>query len=102
MEWGLAAALAALGVWFVMDSLRAREHAVDMGRQACEKHGLLFLDDTVHCVQTRLARNDAGRMLVRRLYAFEFSDTGNNRRMGSIVMLGAQPLALEMEPYYNR
>jgi hypothetical protein len=92
--------LAAAGMgWFVLDSLRARERAVALGRQACERGDVLFLDDTVQCVRTRFARNEEGRLAVRRRYLFEFSETGNNRRQGSIVMLGTRLEALEMEPY---
>jgi len=36
---------------------------------------------------------------IKRTYTFEFSDTGNNRRHGAIVMLGAQLADLHMEPY---
>ena len=85
--------------WFVLDSLRARERAVEHGRQACRRGDVLFLDDTVECVRTRLARNGDGRVLVRRHYRFEFSETGNNRRLGRIVMLGPVLESLEMEPY---
>ena len=99
----LAGFLAAAAVaWFVLDSLRARERAVVLGRQACERGDVLFLDDTVQCVRTRFARDDAGRFAVRRHYVFEFSETGNNRRQGSIVMLGARLEALEMEPYVTQ
>lgn len=96
LAWFLAAAAAG---WFVLDSLRARERAVNHGRQACERGGVLFLDDTVQSVRTRLARDEEGRLKVRRRYVFEFSDTGDNRRQGSIVMLGPQLESLEMEPY---
>lgn len=96
----LAGLLAAAAVaWFVIDSLRARERAVVLGRQACERGRVLFLDDTVQCVRTRFARDDEGRLAVRRRYIFEFSETGNNRRQGSIVMLGPRLESLEMEPY---
>jgi hypothetical protein len=99
----LAGFLAAAAVaWFVLDSLRARERAVVLGRQACERGDVLFLDDTVQCVRTRFARDDEGRFAVRRHYVFEFSETGNNRRQGSIVMLGARLEALEMEPYVTQ
>ena len=47
----------------------------------------------------RLARDDEGQMKIKRTYTFEFSDTGNNRRHGAIVMLGAQLADLHMEPY---
>jgi hypothetical protein len=47
----------------------------------------------------RLARDDEGRLKVARTYTFEFSDTGNNRRDGAIVMLGGKLQDLQFEPY---
>ncbi len=85
--------------WFVLDSLRSRERAVALGRQACLRAGVLFLDDTVHCVRTRFARDADGRLAFRRVYAFEFSETGNNRRHGAVTMLGPRVESVEMEPY---
>jgi hypothetical protein len=90
--------LAAL-VWLWFDSMRARERALASGRRACERDGLQFLDETVECVRLGFARNADGRLLLRRTYGFEFSDTGNNRRSGSIVMLGGEVESLYTEPY---
>jgi len=87
------------GVLFWVDSLRARERALAAGRAACERGGLQFLDETVAGAGLRLARNDAGELRIRRVFAFEFSDTGNNRRQGSIVVLGAEVQDLHLEPY---
>jgi hypothetical protein len=85
--------------WLWFDSMRARERAVAQGSRACERHGLLFLDQTVECVSIWPARNDAGHLVLRRVYRFEFSDNGNNRRCGSIVMLGSEHESLTMEPF---
>jgi hypothetical protein len=90
--------LAAL-VWLWFDSMRARERALATGKRACERDGLMFLDETVECIGFGFARDDYGRMALRRTYGFEFSDTGNNRRSGSIVMLGGQVESLYTEPY---
>ena len=90
--------LAAL-VWLWFDSMRARERALALGKRACERDGLMFLDETVECIALGVARNVDGRMLLRRTYGFEFSDTGNNRRSGSIVMLGGEVESLDTEPY---
>ncbi len=90
--------LAAL-VWLWFDSMRARERALALGRRACERDGLMFLDETVECVSLRLARDADGRARLRRTYGFEFSDTGNNRRNGSIVMLGGEVESLYTEPF---
>ena len=95
----LALALALAGVALWMDSLRARESAIAAGRAACERYGLQLLDDTVAFTRLRLARDGEGRLRVKRTYVFEFSDTGDNRRDGSIVMLGTQLEALQLEPY---
>jgi len=81
------------------DSLRAREQAVKAGRAACERYQLQFLDDTVSFARMRLARDDEGRLRIARTYTFEFSDTGNNRRDGAIVMLGGELQDLQLEPY---
>jgi len=98
--WEAAALLAlVLGALFWVDSLRAREHAVAAGRAACRRYGVQLLDDTVAFAQLRLARDDDGRLKLRRTYAFEFSDTGNNRRRGAIVMLGGILADLQLEPY---
>ena len=89
----------AVGVYFWIDSLRARERAVAAGRAACNRYGVQLLDDTVAIAQLRLARDDEGRLKLRRTYAFEFSDTGDNRRQGAIVMLGNVLADLQLEPY---
>ena len=98
--WDVTAlALIAAGAVFWLDSLRARERAVAAGRAACARNGLQFLDETVAFARLRLGRDEAGRLRLRRVYVFEFSDTGNNRREGSIVVLGAAVQDLQMEPY---
>ena len=90
--------LAAL-VWLWFDSMRARERALASGKRACARDGLMFLDETVECIALGFARNADGRLALRRTYGFEFSDTGNNRRSGSIVMLGGEVESLNTEPY---
>ena len=95
----LALVLIVAGALFWADSLRARESAVRAGRSACERYELQFLDDTVSCARLRLARDEGGQIKIARTYTFEFSDTGNNRRHGAIVMLGGEVADLHMEPY---
>ena len=103
MNWELAALAAlALLAWLWYDSMRAREHAVAAGRGACERERLQFLDDTVECVSVWAGRGENGRARIRRTYRFEFSDTGDNRRSGRIVMLGADVESLTMDPFLLR
>ena len=91
--------LIAAGVLLWLDSLRARERAVKAGRAACERYALQFLDDTVSFTRIRLRRDGEGQLKIARTYTFEFSDTGNNRRHGALVMLGGELQDLQLEPY---
>ena len=98
--WEIGAIIAlAAGVLLWVDSLRARERAVRAGRSACERYALQVLDDTVSFARMRLARNRDGELRIARTYTFEFSDTGNNRRQGAVVMLGGEVQDLQLEPY---
>jgi Protein of unknown function (DUF3301) len=100
VEWDIVAllAVAALG-WLWYDSMRARERAVAAGQGACARERLQFLDETVECTSVRPVRNAAGRLVLRRVYRFEFSDDGSNRRAGGIVMLSGEVESLTMEPF---
>ena len=75
-------------VWLWLDSLKAREVAVRAARAACTAEALLLLDDTVAIANLKLKRDDDGHVKLQRAYDFEYSDTGNNRLKGSVVLLG--------------
>ncbi len=96
---GAAIVLLGAGIFFWLDSLRARERALAAGRAACQRYALQFLDDTVSFARIRLGRDQDGQLKIARTYTFEFSDTGNNRRHGAIVMLGGELQDLHLEPY---
>jgi len=83
-------------VWLWFDSLRARDSAVTAARTACSTEGLLLLDDTVAIAGLKPARDGDGRLRLRRVYEFEYSDTGNNRRKGSIVLQGDRVLIVNI------
>ena len=95
MELCGLALLTALG-WLWYDSLNVREIAVRAARDACSAEGLLFLDDTVGIASLKLARDGNGHVQLQRAYDFEFSDTGNNRLQGSVVMLGKKVALLNV------
>ena len=87
--------LAALA-WLWWDSLRARDAAVQAVRSACASESCQLLDETVAIAGLRLERSDAGGLRLRRVYEFEFSDNGDNRRRGSIVLLGQRVVVVNM------
>ena len=78
--------------WLWFDSVKARDIAVKAAQAACSADDLQFLDETVSIASLKPARDEDGQFVLRRVYSFEYSDTGNNRRPGSIAMLGQEVL----------
>ena len=92
----LGIALLAALAWLWVDSLRAREAALQAGRAACAAEGLMLLDDTVAITSLRPVRDTDGRIRLQRAYSFEYSDSGNNRLDGAVVVLGARVIMLNV------
>ncbi len=90
--------LAALG-WFWFDSMRAHETARSFGKRVCHDTNLQFLDDTVANIALALVRDKSGRRVLRRTYRFEFSETGNTRLEGQLILLGDNVESVTLEPY---
>lgn len=82
--------------WLWYDSAGARETAIAAARAACEAEGLQFLDDTVAIGKLWPARDADGQLRLQRVYNFEYSDTGNNRCAGSVVLLGRRVMAIHV------
>ncbi|MDH3639572.1 MAG: DUF3301 domain-containing protein [Gammaproteobacteria bacterium] len=94
MIWLLG--VAALGVWFWFDSMRARERAI-LGAQAlCERESLQFLDDTVALRRLNLGWGARGLHL-QRIYRFEYATTATNRHHGCIFVVGSEPVRVALE-----
>jgi len=93
--------LLVLGVlgWFWYDTVHVLEVARKAGRQTCSEMNVQFLDDTVANIGLALARDRSGRRVLRRTYRFEFSETGNSRLEGRLIMLGDKVESITMEPY---
>ncbi len=85
-----------VAVWFWLDSFKAREAAIRAARAACDAEHLLLLDDTVALGSLRPQRDELGRLCLRRVYHFEYSDTGDNRRNGYATLLGSELLMLHL------
>ncbi len=94
----LLLSLAALG-WFWFNSLSALEVARTAGKRVCGKANVQFLDDTVASVGLALVRDKYGRRVLRRTYRFAFSETGNSRLEGRLVVLGRMVESVTLESY---
>jgi len=86
-----------MGLWFWRDSLGAREQARAASARACQQMGVQLLDDTVALERLWPRRDRDGRLKLERLYVFEFTDTGQRRQVGSVLLVGARVEVLHME-----
>ena len=82
--------------WLWFDSLKAREAAIRAAREVCAAEGLMLLDDTVAISGLKPARDEGGHLRLQRAYDFEYTDTGNNRLKGSLVLLGHRLVILNV------
>ena len=89
--------VAGLGLLFWRDSLGAREQACAASARACQQMGVQLLDDTVALERLWPRRDRDGRLKLERLYVFEFTDTGQRRQVGSVLLVGARVEVLHME-----
>jgi hypothetical protein len=92
----LALIAIAATAWFLWTSLRARESGNTAIRAACEVDGYFFLDDTVGLRSVKPVRDEDGHLALERVFTFAYSDTGHNRRMGSITLVGNDVVAVDL------
>ena len=92
---GLLLLLSGAALWW--SNLEAREAANQAMRATCRSEGLLFLDDTVAFASVRPVRDSEGRMRIRWIYDFAFSDTGHNRRHGRVEVVGGAVTSVELD-----
>jgi len=87
MGWILAPlVLLILAAWLWYENVGAREYAESVGRAACKRLGVQFLDDTVSLRRMRPGRARSGRVTLLREYAFEYSPDGLERRRGRLML----------------
>ena len=90
--------IVASGGWVLWGNLKAREIANGAIRAMCNAHGLLFLNDTVALESLWPVRGEDGQLRLRRVYSFEYSDTGHNRRKGTVTLIAETVCALDVGP----
>lgn len=94
----LAVAVPALAIAFWWTGARARELAIGHARLACRRREVQFLDQTVVLARVRPARSALGSATLRREFEFEFTDRGEHRDAGRVVMNGPRLVAVSF-PY---
>ena len=71
----------------------AAERAVEVGRNACQAAGVIWLDQSAHAVGLRLRRGEDGRLGFERTFRFEYSHDGVDRHQGRMVFRGDRLVA---------
>jgi hypothetical protein len=98
MAWlVLFALVGGFALW--LDGLRARDLALTVARQQTTRLGLQLLDDTVALQRVRLVRTEGGWLMLARRFRFEFTETGDNRREGVVILGPDRPPHVEIEAY---
>ncbi len=75
------------GVW--QWAAAGRERVLAVSREVCADLSLQRLDDSVALTRVRLRRLD-GRWCLERVYVFEFSSQGADRRRAEVALQGRQ------------
>jgi len=74
--------------WFWMNTIRAKEIAMQASAVACQQINAQFLDQTASLKKIHLIRNKTGRLGFERTYSFDFSPDRENRRKGLVTVHG--------------
>lgn len=85
--------------WLWLENQGVRDQAIAIAKDFCTKENVQFLDDAMAPVKISFKRNERGHLAIVRTYQFEFSDTGDNRLKGTIIMLGKKLETLHLQPY---
>lgn len=93
----LAFLLCAAAYW--MSAQKVKEIALQATKDHCWAMEVQMLDAYIALSKLGLARNKAGKIQLRRTFAFEFSSTGYERYSGEIIMLGSEIQSIMMEPH---
>ncbi len=86
-----------LGIGFWNDSMQARERMTAICTRICAEMHLQFLDETVALVWLRLSRTATGWLAWRRMYAFEFSESGSDRGKGRALLIGRRVESVQLD-----
>ncbi len=65
----------------------------------CRRLDLQLLDQSMVIRGLWLARKSDGSLVIRRIYQFEFTSTGEQRYQGRIVLIGMALKSIDLEAY---
>ena len=74
--------------WFWMNSIRAKEIALQASANACKEIHAQFLDQTASLKKIGFIRKKNGRLGLSRIYSFDFSRDREHRSQGLVSING--------------
>lgn len=74
--------------WFWLNSIRAKEIAMQASAYACKEIEAQFLDQTASLSKIRLIRTQQGRIGIERVFSFDFSRDRETRSKGFVEIAG--------------
>jgi len=92
---GLTLLAAVAGWWWT--AMRVREQAIGAARRACRTFGVQLLDDSVVLDRIQPRCDEHGHWRLRRRYRFEFTQSGGERFVGYMTLLGRRVLAVDLD-----
>ena len=75
-------------IYFWLDSMKSKEVAMAYAAKECQSINVQLLDQTVSLKSIKLVRNRRGRLVFKRIYTFDFSIHGSERREGRVILEG--------------
>ncbi len=78
----------AAAFFFFTAARAAAERAAEIGRDACHAAGVQWLDHSMHATGMRVRRKDDGWLGLERSFRFDYSEDGQDRHIGRVVLLG--------------
>ena len=84
---------------YAWQSGKFKGRARELASRHCQDLNLQLLDQSVVITGYWPARNTNANFVMRRIYQFEFTSTGQRRYQGIIVLLGLQLNTIELEAY---
>ena len=81
-------------LWY--SASKSKEQAFAIAKRECEKKNLQLLDQTVVLDEARVRRDDTGWPTLWRRYRFDYTETGDARNQGLLLLHGARLVRIDL------
>lgn len=92
-------ALVFLGVTYWLRARDLKQLALNKATAHCKDLDLALLDESVALKKISPIRNLKGRLVLARVYQFDFTSNGEDRYQGTITLAGRQVLQIKLPPH---